>query len=375
MKIALVRYRYTPYGGAERYMARLIDGLIEEGHDIHVFAAEWDTGTDTKITVHTIPVIKLTGWLKALTFSINCRKQIEEVKPDIVFSLERILHQDIYRAGDGCHRQWLIQKNLGKNLFFKAWTWLNPFQLAYIWLERKMLTNPSLKAIITNSKRGKQDIIDLYGIESAKIHVVYNGLEPVTKDTKHRQQCRIALAMEFQLGEELRLLYVGSGFKRKGVATAISATAILKVPFRLFIVGSGRTAKYRRLANSLGIADRVIFTGPRKDVEMFYQGCDVFIFPTLYDPFSNATLEAMANGLPVITSKFNGVSELIQQGSNGFVVENPLDALEISSHINLLADSDSRLQIGNQAAVTASTLTIKRNVTETLAVIDSVSYR
>jgi len=232
-----------------------------------------------------------------------------------------------------------------------------------------MFTAPDLKAIIANSRRGKEEIIRLYGVDPNRIHVVYNGIDPVCTNQELKAVHRQALAEEFGLGEELRLLYVGSGFKRKGVAAAIRAAARLSVPFRLFIVGKGNASAFRRLAKRLGIHDRVIFTGPRKDVVQFYQGCDLFVFPTLYDPFSNATLEAMAHGLPVITSVFNGVAELIRDGGNGFVVQDPLDDAAISECLRALTDADFRRQMGELAAETAAPFTMQRNIQETLDVI------
>lgn len=375
MKIALIRYRYTPFGGAERYMARLIEGLRDTGHEIHIFAAEWKVEAETDVTFHRVPVITLAGWLKTLTFSRNCRKLIEKEQPDIVFSLERTLQQDIYRAGDGCHQQWLIQKNLGKGFLHKFWTLVNPLQQFYVWLERRLFTDPRLMAIIANSKTGKEDILRLYNVDPARIHVVYNGIDPVYRDEQLRDKKRRELAAEFALGNELRILYVGSGFRRKGVPAAIAAVARLEIPFRLFIVGKGRTGAYRKIAGRLGIADRVVFTGPRKDVDLFYYGSDLFIFPTLYDPFSNATLEAMAHGLPVITSSFNGVSEIIRTGKNGFVVQNPLDTATISECLLSLSNETRRRSMGERAAETAAAFTMQRNVGETLEVIQDVAAK
>jgi UDP-glucose:(heptosyl)LPS alpha-1,3-glucosyltransferase len=372
MKIALIRQKYTPFGGAERYMARLVEGLSAADHDVHILAAEWDVEGTEPVTFHKVPVIKKPGWLKSLTFSTGCRKIIDQENFDIVFSLERTLRQDIYRAGDGCHRQWMIQKNLGKGILHKAWTWLNPIQLAYIWLERRMFTDRDLKAIIANSQKGKEDIVRLYGVDPNLIHVVYNGIDPVYKDVELKSKYRIMLSDEFRLNDELRLLYVGSGFKRKGLAAAIRAAARLNIPFKLFIVGKGRSTSYHRLAERLGIHENVIFTGPRKDVDLFYEGCDLFVFPTLYDPFSNATLEAMSHGIPVITTQYNGVSEIIRQGENGFVVQNPLDDKAIFNCIQTLSDKAIRLNIGEKGAETASAFTMQRNISETLDVIQKV---
>lgn len=372
MKIALIRRAYTPFGGAERYMARLVAGLAAERHDVHILAARWDAPPTPGVTFHRVPVVGGPGWLTALTFSRGCSRIIDRERFDCVFSLERTLRQDIYRAGDGCHRQWLTQKNLGRGILQRAWTWLNPLQLAYIRLERRMFTDPGLRAIIANSEGGKREIVRLYGVDPARIHVVYNGIDPVARQPEERERCRRELAAEFGLTDGLRLLYVGSGFHRKGVAAAIRAVARLEMPFCLFIVGKGRPAAYRRLATRLGIGDRVFFTGPRRDVERFYLGCDIFLFPTLYDPFSNATLEAMAHGLPAITSRFNGAAELIRHGENGFVVEDPLDTAAIADAICRCGDPELRRSLGERAAVTAQALTSRRNVEETLRIIEEV---
>jgi UDP-glucose:(heptosyl)LPS alpha-1,3-glucosyltransferase len=372
MKIALIRQKYTPFGGAERYMARLIEGLVAAGHEVHVLAAKWDAGGDAKIQLHPVRVVRRPGWLKALTFSLGCRKIIARERFDVVFSLERTLTQDVYRAGDGCHRIWLRQKNLGSGFWGRLFTYLSPIQLGYLHLERKLFTDPGLSAIIANSQMGKAEIVSLYGVPPEKIQVVYNGIDAATFPLAERERFRQRLAEEYRLADELRILYVGSGFTRKGVPALIEAVAKLDIPFRLFVVGKGRCGSLKRRLRRLGLEGRVEFTGPVRDVERFYLGCDLFAFPTLYDPFSNATLEAMACGLPVITSRHNGVAELIAQGEQGFVVSDPLDASEIASAIGVFADPKERQRMGAQAAGTVAPLTMERNTRESLDVIEAV---
>jgi UDP-glucose:(heptosyl)LPS alpha-1,3-glucosyltransferase len=372
MKIALIRQKYTPFGGAERYMSRLITGLVAKGHDVHVFASQWQTSDQQTLTFHQVPSIRAAGWLRTLTFSINCGNLLRREDFDVIFSLERTLHQDIYRAGDGCHRQWLTQKNLGKGVLAHLRTYINPLHLTYLNLERKLFTDPGLKAIIANSKNGKDEIVRLYGVSPEKIHVVYNGIDPDEFPVEERDQHREDLAREFHLKDEVRLLYVGSGFERKGVPTLLKSVARLHIPYKLFIVGKGRINKFRKAAKRLGIAEKVVFTGPRSDVHRFYLGSDIFVFPTLYDPFSNATLEAMACGLPVITTPFNGVSEIISEGRNGCVVNDPLDDKSIADAITRLAVREVREPMGEEARRTAGGFTMERNVMETIKVISSV---
>jgi len=370
MKIALVRQKYTPFGGAERYMERLVEGLCAAGHDVHIVASRWDA-PDSRVTLHQVPVLSWSSWLKALSFAWNSRRILQKLGFDVVFSLERTLCQDVYRAGDGCHRQWLIQKNLGKGWPGRLANIINPLHITYLYLEKKLFTDIRLQAIIANSDMVRDDIIRHYGVAAKKIKVVHNGIAPDTYDMAQRNACRDSLAGEHRIVDELRLLYVGSGFERKGVPAILRATARLERPVRLFIVGKGRYGVYRRLAARLGIADKVIFTGPVRDVERYYLGCDLFVFPTLYDPFSNATLEAMLCGLPVVTSAFNGAAELVENGRNGWVVADPLDIDALVAAINRLADTPSLNEAGKLARAAALGLSMEKNVQETLHIIEN----
>jgi UDP-glucose:(heptosyl)LPS alpha-1,3-glucosyltransferase len=366
MKIAIIRQKYTPFGGAERYSARLVDALLDSGHEVHIFASRWDIGTSSGVRVHEVQTVTLFGWLRALSFALNCRRLLMKESFDAIFSLERTLYQDFYRAGDGCHRRWLIQKNLGKGMLSRLITFLNPLHWTYLWLEHRLFSDRNLKGIIANSNFVKEDIISMYGVSPEKIRVVYNGVDFPVFDKVTREKYRRSLAEEYGLGEGLRILYVGSGFERKGVPTLIHAAAELTIPFQLFIVGKGNVGKYRQMAENLGIADKTNLTGPVKDMERFYLGCDLFVFPTLYDPFSNATLEAMAYGLPVVTTPFNGVSEIIEEGKQGAVVKDPLSALAVAEAIMRFATSEALEKSGMEARRTASSFTMERNVRESI---------
>ena len=131
------------------------------------------------------------------------------------------------------------------------------------------------------------------------------------------------------------LLFVGSGFKRKGVGSLLRALPLLRENIHLAVIGKERLRPYRHTADRMGLHDRVHFLGPRQDVEQFYQAADIFVFPTIYEPFSNVCLEAMAAGLPVVTYCINGASEVITNGKNGYLLEDPLNAREIAEKIGL----------------------------------------
>ncbi|NNG47459.1 MAG: glycosyltransferase family 4 protein, partial [Deltaproteobacteria bacterium] len=118
--------------------------------------------------------------------------------------------------------------------------------------------------------------------------------------------------------------------------------------------------------------DRLVFCGPVKGIEDYFLGADVFVFPTIYDPFSNACLEAMASGLPVITSTGNGASEILQDGRSGFVLEDPMDDALLSGRMENLLDAKVRARMGEEARRTSEKATLERNVGETLSVLERV---
>ncbi|HLO64571.1 MAG TPA: glycosyltransferase family 4 protein, partial [Azonexus sp.] len=146
------------------------------------------------------------------------------------------------------------------------------------------------------------------------------------------------------------LLFVGSGFERKGVPQLLRAAARMqRKDARIVIVGADRKLKaMRKLSELLGLSRRVLFTGPLKDVRPWYGAADGFVLPTLYDPCPNAALEALACGLPVVTSTTCGAQEWVRSGDNGWVVD-ALDINGLAQHLDDLAGL-----AGNAAARTAA---------------------
>lgn len=169
-------------------------------------------------------------------------------------------------------------------------------------------------------------------------------------------------------------LFVGSGFKRKGLATVIRALPVVKTMeqdisrLRLLVVGKDAPGPYIRLASRLGVGDRVTFAGGTTRPEDFYGAADIFVLPTMYDPFSNATLEAMACGLPVITTAQNGVSELMAEGVSGFVMRNPEDHSGLAATFAYLSCEKVRVKSGANARKVAEGLTWDSTLRKTLEV-------
>ncbi len=323
MKIALIRRRYSPHGGAEKYVDRLAQKLLSLGHEVHLFSAGWPQRPG--LVLHPLPLYRGPGLSKLFLFNRKVEKAVDRKAFDVVQSFEKTACQDIYRAGEGCHREWLKQRGKYESFPERIGAAINPFHWLTLALERRLFERSDTRFFIANSQRGRQEILTHYRTAPEKIKVIYNAVELSPESTAPAVTGR-------RVGEEKILLFVGSGFRRKGLHFLIRALPdILKeVEARLIVVGEGNQGKAARLAASLGVGRQISFIGPVKDPGPYYQGADVFVLPSLYEPFSNACLEAMSRGLPVVTTEMNGASEALVSGENGVVVRDPADLKDLA---------------------------------------------
>ncbi len=368
MKIGLIRSRYTPYGGAEVFLERFIRELLRRGHEIEVFSTSW---AGVGVTLHRIGVAG-PSFIRPLVFALRAAKEVERVKPDVVISLERTSCQDIYRAGDGCHREWLIRRRSTASKARRLAIRLNPLHATLLYLEKRLFSSARLKKVVANSNSVKQDIIRHYGLPEEKICVIYNGIDAAPGlDDAERQRIRGG----FGFGRDsVALLFVGSGFERKGLIYLIRALGELKDrgDLRLLVIGKGKKQRYLKEAQRLGVGERVVFAGPVKGASVLYQAGDIFVLPSIYEPFSNACLEAMAAGLPVVTSRVNGVSEVMRDGATGAIVEDPTDSSDLARKIALFLDRDRRVEAGRAARIEARKYPIERCVNEFLKLVEEL---
>jgi UDP-glucose:(heptosyl)LPS alpha-1,3-glucosyltransferase len=191
-----------------------------------------------------------------------------------------------------------------------------------------------------------------------------------------RLQYRDTVRAKYRIAsDEVLLLFVGSGFKRKGLKYVIDAFPFIKdKKIKLLVVGRGKARKYQKLAKDNGITDKIIFAGVYKNIQEIYAAGDIFVFPSEYDAFGTACLEAMASGLPVIASKTSGVSEILTHGKDGFVINHPINAQEIAHYIHLLLEEEKRGQMGTAARQKAELYSFEANVEKTLRIYQKVLH-
>jgi UDP-glucose:(heptosyl)LPS alpha-1,3-glucosyltransferase len=343
VRLAIIRQRYNPFGGAERFVERAAAALGAQGASISIIARAWDGTPESSRAVQ---------WLRCdprylgrrardASFARAACALVERERFDLVQSHERIACCDIYRAGDGVHRQWLDYRARAGSALVRLALQASPYHRYVLAAERALFASKRLRAVICNSRMVRDDIRRHFALAEDKLHVIYNGvdIERFHPDlcAVHRDAQRRALRIAH---DEFVYVFVGSGFKRKGVPQLLAAFAQLpqRQSARLVIVGKDRhEARMKGAAARLGIADRVVLAGPQRDVAPWYAMADAFVLPTLYDPFPNAALEALACGLPTITTNQCGAAELIERGRNGFIC-NALDVAGLADAMHALRD-------------------------------------
>lgn len=355
MKLALIRRQYSATGGAELYLQRLVAELIRRGHEVHLFAESW-TADIAGVAIHQV----VGGGSRAerpRRFAVAVQEQLQRQTFDCVFSLERTLKQDVYRAGDGVHRVWLERRRQ-----FASW-WRQPFIGAGGFhrtmkeLEAATFDPANTGRIIVNSEMVKREILEHFPFPAERIHLVRNGVEVAKFARGNRAATRARFGVR---DDEFLLLFVGSGWERKGLKLLLQALELpemAKHNLKLLVVGKG--------SPPARVPENVIFAGAMTDVEEAYSAGDLFVFPPIYEPASNVVIEALAAGLPVVTSAQNGASELIDGETNGCVVADPSDLEALAAAILHWHARKLRLP-----PPPGDSLSLERNVTDTLAVLE-----
>jgi UDP-glucose:(heptosyl)LPS alpha-1,3-glucosyltransferase len=356
LNIGFARRGYSPSGGAEAYLRRLASGLVARGHQAHLFASpEWPEDDASFTGITRLPATS------AMAFAEELKNTGLAVQSDVLMSFERIWHCDVYRAGDGVHRAWLEHRKEFDGPVANFVRCLNRKHHDILRLEQALLGDRESSRVIANSQMVKDEIVQFYGYPADRIDIVRNGvpLEKFRFDPAFRERSWADLKLT---KNEVAMLFVGSGWERKGLRFAIKAIEACKDPkLRLFVAGRGDEQKFRR--------PFVRFVGEMADLSQVYAAADIFILPTIYDPSSNGCLEALASGLPVVTTRGNGFSEIIENEVHGSVVDSPKNIAALRDAIRFWSDPARRASARPAILERASQFDIARNVDQTLAIL------
>lgn len=365
MKIAILRKKYTFHGGAEGFSGSFIERLAADGHEVHIFAIKWQS--DDKhgnIHFHKVPVIALNSFLRDFSFAISSYLMLKRRRKhfDIIQTHDKTIYQDLYRAGDGCHIEWLKQRWRRIGFLEKVSIILNPYHWLILELERSIFKQHRYKKIIAISEMVKRNIIENYRVSPSDIEVIYNGVDIEKYHPRNRDKYKSDIRQKHGLKDtDFIVLFMGSGFERKGVKYLIEAVGRIPEAVTLLIVGKG--SSHLRFSDSP--RQNIIFCGPQKENYKYYAAADVFVFPTIYEPFGNVHLEALASGLPVITTKNSGAAEIIKDAVHGFVINKPEDVASIAEKIGVfINDRDALESMSKKARQLAEEFTFEKHISK-----------
>lgn len=351
--IYLIRLKHQNIGGAQSYITRVSKALDRLGIDNKILSSD---STKSPFIYRILP-----KFLIPLIFSYRlCRSKNSKA---LYFSLERLACADIYRAGDGVHRRWLEIKRANLTPLGRFFSYFKPIDMVLLYLE--LLSFKNSKKIIANSQMVKNEIVKTFKIKPSKIEVVYNGFDAPTF-SKERDKKEVCKLLNIPLEKKI-ILFVGNGFFRKGLLNFLEiVTKLRQKNFVAIVVGRDRRSKrYEKLVKK---SDNILFLGERKDVFSLYSASDIFLFPTLYEPFSNACLEALAFGNVVFTTKNNGFSEIIEDTS--CIIDNFKSTIK---QIDTLLGDEARLKKAQEEAMElAKRFNMDTNITKTLKVIGDI---
>jgi len=323
MHIAIIRKKFNPFGGAEQFILRTIDGLENSGILFSIISESWKSTSDNH-NINKTPWIptKLGGCTrigKYINFQRSCSNIIKSNHFDLVQSHEKVLGVDIYRAGDGVHASWIDRLKKVKPWYHQLRLTIDPFHNWLIWHERKMAKDPTI-TFVSNSPMVADELIRYYDIPSQRITIIENGIDTTQYSPPTSNEKALAKAeLGFNPDQPL-ILFLGCGFERKGAFELTEAMNHLK-GFQLLLVGQDK--RFKALESKTRLAhknDNLVKLLPAENnVKKLLKAADIFCLPSLYDSLPNALLENLSCGIPAVITENIGIAHELQEAHAGII--------------------------------------------------------
>jgi len=313
--------RHAPVGGTEQVLDRLAARLAEGGHEVTVVCRSHAAAPHPDVRFQVLRSPSLGPAWRMWAFARDVERHVAEAGYDVTLGLGKTWAHDVIRTGGGSHQTYLERARPHEHRL-PGDGWLK--DRVALAIERRAYAPGSYRRVIANSRMVREDIVRRYDVPAEAVEVVYNGvdLERFRPDNRERGRAlRAALGLS---PEQLVLLFVGGGFGRKGLGRLIDALpTLVRVHPRAVLLVLGRDSTQREHAGRAaerGVSESVVFLGRRPDPEVCYGAADLYVLPTWYDSFAFSVMEALASGLPVVTTSLAGASELIEPGVHGAVL-------------------------------------------------------
>ncbi|MDB5333356.1 MAG: hypothetical protein JWP03_4507 [Phycisphaerales bacterium] len=379
MRIALVILHGDPArGGAERYTVDLAAALRGRGHDVALVASTFgpgelpaggvrlDTGGGTRLG-------------RYLSFLDQLDKHLIEARYDVVHAMLPVRSCDVYHphagiAAEAVRSAHLKEEGPVMRMIAQVSNRMNRRRQRFAAVERALLRGGRPPVVLCLSEYVKRDVAAHYTLDPSRLATLFNATDLHRFDPAVRPGAREEVRRRFNIAPaKVVAVMIAQDFHRKGLAEAIAAVGYVKDErLVLLVVGKQDPAPYKRMAQRAGAPDRVIFAGKTDDPYAFYKAADFFVLPTRHDPCSLVVLEALAMGVPVVSTAFNGACEIMTNGRHGFVLPDPADVAALAEAMRKLLDGEARRIMSAQCLALRPRLAYEHHLDELMAVYSRV---
>jgi UDP-glucose:(heptosyl)LPS alpha-1,3-glucosyltransferase len=387
MRLALNFQRVDPSkGGAETYVVDLCRRLASLGHAVDLIAESWNE-EDLPPEVRRIPIAApgRTRLERMIAFGRNSEEVIRDSAYDCSVGFINTWCHDLLIPQAGV-QQGSVEANARRfpagwrRALYKFGKRANPKFRAYRSIERLQYDAARKSRVVAVSRMVMGHIQKFHHVAANRIHVIPNAIDSERLTAPQPSAVRCAFRNEHGIEPgDLVALFVGHNYWLKGLKPLLEALALRTQrnpaarPITLAVCGGGRPGPVRRMVRSLGLCDRVRLLGFVDDIRPCYWGSDFFVSPTYYDPCSLVVLEALACGLPVITTACNGAGELMTDGREGFVITTPDSLGELSSALDHMADDAGRAAMSVHAGRLGGEQSLDRHVARLVKVFEEAA--
>lgn len=340
--MVIVQSTYTPFGGVERVTLSLLKGLLQKGTQVILLTLPGQKWPVESSNLTIVPMGTKRGHrlFKAWAFNRSVNRYLSTYSGSTILSLDKVTTYTHLHAGGGTHKTFLRIRSEYSSAISTLFRNISPFHRYFLYLERKGFENPKLLKVRCNSSMVREDIRREYGLAEDKMIVIHSGIRWQTMENTFLQKDAVArtLRVSHQLDPAWNcLLFLGSGFDRKGLDVAIKGLSMMPGEYHLLVVGNGASDSYMKLARGYQLENRVHFLGPRPDGWQYAALCSALVLPSRYDPFGGASAEGHAMGIPVLVSDKTGYSDFVLHGENGVILKTPMNDAHIEIAFKELA--------------------------------------
>lgn len=350
MKLAFCLFNYFPHGGLQRDFMRVAELSAARGHEIHVHTMRWEGTKPSSFIIHEEKphAFTLGNHARASWFARQLQSKIKG-KYDLVIGFNKMPGLDLYYAADGCFAEKLESKKP---------RWLHRLltrNRTYLALETAIFNHLSKTHVLYIAKKNQETYEKHYSTEKTKQFLLPPGIDTHFQRLSPKKTVYADLRQQLKIQQNtLSLLMVASSFKTKGLDRALRAIASLKQALQkklqLNVIGNDHPSLYIRLAQQLNVSATINYLGAQQNIAEWMQASDLMIHPAYHESAGLVILEAIAAGLPILTTATCGYAHFVVDGNAGIVLDDPFSQADFNMTLhNMLSQPAELAQLSDNA--------------------------